>query len=1176
MNRGDKSAKPVPTRCQHHQRDACNQNKKVTKDSRRSSSSKTRPNHHDTRGTQSDSEAEVKSAGKGKRPGDVLESVPNSVRPIGQRKLSDGSNASEDYSKDSGCVSWKLSSSDSNSSSEMSDCTSEGNKADPQSIDPELSWVDGSASVRHGSGPGDGHYTSGESKDTDRSSSDLGVSVRVVNVSENYPNVMMVETNEDLMREVDDLRSENEYLKDEMEELRCEMEEMRDMFQEEEVYQLQALRLQLDQANKTRLILQYRLRKAERRSIRVAQTGQVDGELVRSLEHDVKVAKSVSLRLRNELESVQKKNSLLDVENEALRERTQELEVAKQVLQTEVDKVFSKENSLKRRSVRSPTSKAEKRLSQQIEEDSADLKCQLHFAKEELVLMCKKLTKLVSESEGMRVELARYHSAYGDVDTSQFPEGKANHARARETEVKAHLKLVEEEATLLSRRIVELEVENCGLRAEMSDLRDKCGGATEEEEEEEEPMEFVAKKQVSQDDPGWELGGLRGQSVSTGHTAEYTQDNAANDPTNTGVVESSVLGDVSPAQTKGMLSVCQITRQGPVGGEWSPLVREEARAKTIFVLQKLLQELEAECPGSQTACDSETKTMRCKTNELDQENPVKTWDHPIMPQNFPDLDFEQISTDRSHTAPESTAFRIYYSPPSARRVQLAQLRQSPTADTESVATASPWCTPRSSLSPLYLGLSANLSDDMKEMTASWRQVAPPEGERRRSSGAWVDVACSGTQTKRQPQMVSVALQTDGPQGVASVRNSPSRVQSPSSARVHHTSMEKVNVRATRPRQTSPKLYRRHSSSLPTTTTFGSSSLTSSSSSSTPSRERALLNLSNQDPASTTWTRPASSKAGHIHSTLNSDFGSPCRTAKPPSKAAGTNRYGLVTEFLRKVSGRAEKSAPGPGPKGKSDLKNLERIPTRPPAVPLHRNDSVTRIVNQRFMKQREEKGTSQNQAIRGAIPRDSSMNTVTAEEGNYDCSSSSTLAFCFARPSRTTYRQPLNPSKPRRHGYSPTFSEPREPSYHQSVCQWEELKLHLTKASEHCYMADVLHAMYMDKTNYVYLTFLKCPTYRCIEPIDSARYTQWSCGDREIECAVEPHNEVLLSSESDRAVRGQAGEGPEEGLSFTEVIRLVQAGQSVPGLGTHVDITPSNQKPTPSQMERVLKPWESR
>lgn len=68
------------------------------------------------------------------------------------------------------------------------------------------------------------------------------------------------------------------------------MLEMRDVYMEEDVYQLQELRQQLDQASKTCRILQYRLRKAERRSLRVAQTGQVDGELIHSLEQDVKVS----------------------------------------------------------------------------------------------------------------------------------------------------------------------------------------------------------------------------------------------------------------------------------------------------------------------------------------------------------------------------------------------------------------------------------------------------------------------------------------------------------------------------------------------------------------------------------------------------------------------------------------------------------------------------------------------------------------------------------------------------------------------------------------------------------------------------------------------------------------------------------------------------------------------
>lgn len=99
--------------------------------------------------------------------------------------------------------------------------------------------------------------------------------------------------------------------------------------------------------------------------------------------------------------------------------------------------------------------------------------------------MCKKLAKLASESEAMREELSGYRSAFGDVDLAQLAEGEPNRGRSRGAEVKVHLKLVEEEATLLSRRIVELEMENRGLRAEMGDLRDKmgrCGGEEEEEE----------------------------------------------------------------------------------------------------------------------------------------------------------------------------------------------------------------------------------------------------------------------------------------------------------------------------------------------------------------------------------------------------------------------------------------------------------------------------------------------------------------------------------------------------------------------------------------------------------------------------------------------------------------------------------------------------------------------
>ncbi|KAI4794816.1 hypothetical protein KUCAC02_031819, partial [Chaenocephalus aceratus] len=80
------------------------------------------------------------------------------------------------------------------------------------------------------------------------------------------------------------------------------------------------------------------------------------------------------------------------------------------------------------------------------------------------------------------------------------------------------------------------------------------------------------------------------------------------------------------------------------------------------------------------------------------------------------------------------------------------------------------------------------------------------------------------------------------------------------------------------------------------------------------------------------------------------------------------------------------------------------------------NDSVTRIVNQRFMKQREEKSGGMNLGVR------QSPSTGTSEEGNYDCSSGGSLTFCFARPSRSSQKQTLSQNKLQRQRFSPPSS----------------------------------------------------------------------------------------------------------------------------------------------------------
>ncbi|XP_049627053.1 protein SOGA3 isoform X2 [Suncus etruscus] len=274
---------------------------------------------------------------------------------------------------------------------------------------------------------------------------------------------------EEMQEEMEKLREENETLKNEIDELRTEMDEMRDTFFEEDACQLQEMRHELERANKNCRILQYRLRKAERKRLRYAQTGEIDGELLRSLEQDLKVAKDVSVRLHHELENVEEKRTTTEDENEKLRQQLIEVEIAKQALQNELEKM--KELSLKRRGSKDLPKTEKKAQQTPTEEDNEDLKCQLQFVKEEAALMRKKMAKIDKEKDRFEHELQKYRSFYGDLD-SPLPKGEAGGPPStREAELKLRLRLVEEEANILGRKIVELEVENRGLKAELDDLR---------------------------------------------------------------------------------------------------------------------------------------------------------------------------------------------------------------------------------------------------------------------------------------------------------------------------------------------------------------------------------------------------------------------------------------------------------------------------------------------------------------------------------------------------------------------------------------------------------------------------------------------------------------------------------------------------------------------------------
>lgn len=101
---------------------------------------------------------------------------------------------------------------------------------------------------------------------------------------------------------------------------------------------------------------------------------------------------------------------------------------------------------------------------------------------------------------------------------------------------------------------------------------------------------------------------------------------------------------------------------------------------------------------------------------------------------------------------------------------------------------------------------------------------------------------------------------------------------------------------------------------------------------------------------------------------------------------------------------------------------------------------------------------------------------------------------------------------------------------------------------------------------------------RFVEPIDRTSYKQWSSSSCVRGCHVEQPDQTVSSHSDPELSKNQTAEisAPTETtqLSFAQVMQLVQEGKEVPGVAK-LDIQPTNQNPTPSQMERILKPWET-
>ncbi len=146
-------------------------------------------------------------------------------------------------------------------------------------------------------------------------------------------------------------------LRDEINDLHLEMEEIHDQFREEETLEFREIQKELEATAKNCRILQFKLRKAERRNEQVeSDRAQYEHKIrqlesrfesdekshIRELEEELRMAKEVSVRLHDELEMVEENRVKSDEEVERIQDYLRESENRRVALQTEVE-MFHKE-----------------------------------------------------------------------------------------------------------------------------------------------------------------------------------------------------------------------------------------------------------------------------------------------------------------------------------------------------------------------------------------------------------------------------------------------------------------------------------------------------------------------------------------------------------------------------------------------------------------------------------------------------------------------------------------------------------------------------------------------------------------------------------------------------------------------------------------------------------------
>lgn len=303
----------------------------------------------------------------------------------------------------------------------------------------------------------------------------------------------------------EELMDENEDYKKEIRAMEDEIEEMQDNFREDQADEYRDLKRELEQRAKDCRVMQFKLKKSERRAdtlerdkceaeekLRELQLGDHDldrVERIKALERELGLAKEVSLKMHEEMEKTKKELEVAEVDKKKLKEKVADTP------SKATGGRYSRSSMMGRQGSQDNTDQLVRDL-QATQEREQDLKEQLRFAEEEAKGMRKKLSRIEEENETLQLQLNKMSTKakvnrqrslertsslerQNSIERGTLSRQSSTEKPAKEhvpledldpTEMKIQLELNEQESAVLRRKLETSESENERLQREIRDL----------------------------------------------------------------------------------------------------------------------------------------------------------------------------------------------------------------------------------------------------------------------------------------------------------------------------------------------------------------------------------------------------------------------------------------------------------------------------------------------------------------------------------------------------------------------------------------------------------------------------------------------------------------------------------------------------------------------------------